>query len=295
MTKLTFKQFIREAPIGEYQTIGDFSKRQSFHDKRDRMLVNHPASIQRTKKKFGATEHLFNFYFVNTKQAKGNQRPKDGEEYSDPVQELGLVSLEKLNELLGKEVHDAVAKTMGDDAINVVFTGNSGAERKNLTAWMMAHRIGHALNRTRQRNGYKEAADHLVQQFASCMEYYGQGEFPDNERRMQTTENSGRRKQLAMREFFHQVGGFRSAREGIIRDWFEVLNEMIAQYLTTGKIKFRPAPERFGLKHSPKQQGFNYSTQEQGEVDEILGMLGRDMAYYIDNMLGAVCNEVLIM
>lgn len=292
MTKQSFKQFIQESPIGEYQTIGDFKKRASFFDKRDRMLVTHPASITRTKKKFGATEHLFNFYFVNSKEAKENE-----------VTELGLVTLERLRDLLGDEVHDAVSKTMGDDAINVVFTGNSGAERKNLTAWMMAHRIGHAMNRTRQKNGYKEAADYLISQFAACMGYYGRDEFPDTERKMTYSPSYGgqddlRVKQKAMKEFFHHVGGFRSAREGIIRDWFEVLNELIAQYLTTGKIKFRPAPQTFGKKGFGSNRGFNHRIQdEQGleEVNDLLDTLGRDMTYHIDNMLSAVCNEVLIM
>lgn len=290
--KQTFRQFynqrLLETPIGDYQTIGDWSKNSSFRDKRDRMLIQHPRSIEMVRKKFGNTEHTFHFYFVNS--PAGNK-----------VTEEGLVKIEWVKERLGDEVFQAVSKNMGDDAINVVFTNNKGAERKNMSAWIMAHRIGHALareNGSRRAYAYKECSDHLISQFAACMQYYGNEDFPDREDRLTRTgydEHSAqksRRNQLTLLAFFYEVGGFKSARDRNIRDWFEVLNELIAQYLTTGKIKFRPAPRTFGQK-GPK--GFNHYTKDTEDVDEILGSLGRDMEYYIDNMLGSVANNVLVM
>jgi hypothetical protein len=290
--KKTFREFyndqLLETPIGDYTTIGDWSKNSSFRDKRDRMLIQNPRSIEMVRKKFGNTEHMFHFYFVNSKEG-------------DKVTEEGLVSIEWVKEHLGDEVFNTVSKNMGDDAINVVFTNNKGAERKNMSAWIMAHRIGHALAKergSRKSYSYKEASDHLIQSFASCMEYYGKSNFATSERELngitysQDGRNTRRQQQLMMLSFFYEVGGFKSARDRNIRDWFEVLNELIAQYLTTGKIKFRPAPSSFGLK-GPK--GFNYRTKEPDEVTEMLETLGRDMEYYIDNMLGGVCNSVLVM
>lgn len=290
--KQTFREFYNqrlvEAPIGDYKTIGDWSKNSSFRDKRDRMLIQHPKAIEMTRKKFGNTEYLFNFYFVNSPAA-------------NKVTEEGMVTMDFIKQNLGDEVHDAVAKNMDNDSINIVFTNNKGSERKSMSAWIMAHRIGHVLARSNSNTdayGYKEAHNHLLSQVATCMQFYGMEEFPERERDMfgsgygRTGGRDPRRNQLAMLAFFHQVGGFRSAREGNIRDWFEVMNELIAQHLTTGKIKFRPAPATFGQR-GPK--GFNYSTDAKDEVDDILDMLARDMTYYIDNMLGSVVNRVFVM
>ncbi len=292
MKKQTFREFynrnLLETPIGDYQTIGDWSKNSSFRDKRDRMLIQHPRSIEMVRKKFGNTEHTFHFFFVNSKE--GNK-----------VTEEGIVKPEWVKEHLGEEVFNAVSKNMGDDAINVVFTNNKGAERKNMSAWIMAHRIGHALareNGSRRSHAYRECSDHLISQFAACMQYYGKDSFPDSERHLtnrgydEHSAQKSRRDQLTLLSLFYEVGSFKSARDRNIRDWFEVLNELIAQYLTTGKIKFRPAPKSFGQK-GPK--GFMHYSQETQDVDDILDTLGRDMAYYIDNMLGGVSNGVLVM
>jgi hypothetical protein len=294
MERKSFKQFhqenLQEAPIGDYETIGDWSKRASFRDKRDRTIIRHPRAIEITKKKFGNTEFLFHFYFVNSNEAKAHQ-------------EVGLVKPEWLQANLGDEVYNAVKKNLDaeDDGINVVFTNNDGAERMNMTAWIMAHRIGHALARergSREAHGYREASNHLISQLSVCMDAYGDSSFPDSEAKLTGgaygNRDQSRKKQRAMTAFFHEVGSFRSAREKSIRDWFEVLNELIAQYLTTGKIKFRPAPKSFGVRGP---QGFMYRTDDAGleEVNDQLDMLSRDMEYYIDAMLGSVCNRVLVM
>lgn len=208
---ITFKEYLKEAPIGDYQTIGNWDKNSSFRDSRDRMLIRNPSSIERVKKKFGNTPYVFNFYFVNSKQA-------------NRVTEEGVVSLKFVRENLGDEVANIVEKNLGNDNINVIFTNNKGAERKNMTAWIMAHRIGHAL-----------------------------------------------------------------ARERNIRDWFEVLNELIAQYLTTGKIKFNKAPKKFSANRK------NYFLNNEDEANELIDMLARDMEYLIDDILSSVQNSILVM
>ena len=290
MEKRSFKAYLNETPIGDYQTIGDWSKNSSFRDKRDRMLIQNKRTIDMVKKKFGNTDYLFHFYFVNNAMA-------------NRVTEEGLVKPEWVKERLGDEVYNALMTNMEkeDDAINVIFTNNKGAERKNMTAWIMAHRIGHALARergSRRSFAYQQCSDYLIGQLAACMGFYGKSDFPDSEKNLtargwdsRDSQNS-RKNQLILLSFIYEVGNFRSAREKEVRDWFEILNELIAQYLTTGKISFRKAPQRFELR-GPK--GFSFATQEVDEVDELLGMLGRDMEYYIDNMLGSVANSVLVM
>ena len=292
--KQTFREFynqtVLETPLEDYQTHGNWKKAYGFRDKRDRMLIQHPRAIEMVKKKFGNTEHIFRFYFVNSAESQFHV-------------ELGLKKLEWVRMKLGDSVADAVAQHMDDDTVNVIFTNNKGDERRNMSAWIMAHRIGHAMASRRGDGdafGYKQAHDNLIRGFSGAMEYYTQKEFPSSEKEMtdrgsyydRKSPQETRMPQLVMLKFFHEVGGFRSAREGNIRDWFEVMNELIAQYLTTGKIKFRPAPARFG---SGGTKRFSYSTREVDEVNDHLATLARDMQYYIDNAIGMFANRILVM
>lgn len=293
----SFLDYLVEMPVANYQPIGDFSKNSSFRDPRDRMLINNPRSIELVKKKFGNTEHIFNFYFVNS--AKANKHT-----------EVGLVDIGWLKTNLGDDVYNAVEKGLdeNEDAISVVFTNNKGSERKNLTAWMMAHRIGHALARENGMGGknflYKECTNTIISVLSSCMQYYGDEQFPDNERKLTSygydehTAQNSRRNQLAMTYFFQSVCTFRSARENLIRDWFEVVNELLAQYLTTGKIRFNPAPPSFGNKTNGKnafRRSIRGGEEALSDVNDELNSLANGLTYHFDNLLGAVANKVLVM
>lgn len=294
MLRTTLKNFLNEAPIMDYKTIGDFSKGSSFTDKRDRTLVTNPRSVERTKKKFGATDIEFNFYFVNS---------KEGRKYT----EVGIVDTDWVRQNLGQEVYSELSKGMDEfpDAINVIFTNNSGAQKIPLTPWIMAHRIGHALNasgRGGNRNNaahyYGEAHNQLLQGLSDLASYYGK-ETPRSASQMTLggVDRAKRRSdQLFMRAMFHHLGTFRSAREGIIRDWFEVINELIAQYLTTGKIKFNPPPKnlKYGSAANRNYSRFK-SDQDYEEAVEHVEMMARDMEYVLRDLFSTVMGDVFVM
>lgn len=277
---------LHEAPIGDYQTFGDFKKRHSVRDKRDRMLMTHPRSVERLKKKFENTEYMFNLFFVNTPQAKDHM-------------EVGLVKLDWVRQNLGDEVADAIAKTEHEDAISIVFTNNNGSERMPFTAWIAAHRIGHAFAREKGRrsehNQYRQASNHLINQLSQIMECYGDQNFPHTENKLsgyssdERTRSNQRVNQLTLLHFFQQVATFKSAREGNVRDWFEILNELIAQYLTTGRIKFNKPPKSFGGKAR------KYYLKNEEEANDLVETLARDMQYMIDDIMGSLCNQILVM
>lgn len=282
--KPTFKEFLQEAPLHDYQTIGNFDKGSSFRDARDRRIIQHPKAIERTRKKFGNTPYDFDFYFVNSAKAMKHS-------------EVGMVKPEWVKDNLGDEVYAAIEPNLDQDHIQVIFTNNTGAERVPLTAWMMAHRIGHALNS--ERNGsnnaqyqYDQVEKHLIQQFRNMASAYG----IENAERLNSRGEDNRKKQLSMLYFFYEVSTFKSARERNIRDWFEILNELIAQYLTTGKIKFKPAPRCFGGGSFANKQRYCIKNDEElSDVNDELEMLGRDLGFMLDDMLGAAVNSVFVM
>jgi hypothetical protein len=104
-----------------------------------------------------------------------------------------------------------------------------------------------------------------------------------------------RKKQRAMMYFFYEVATFKSARDRNLRDWFEILNELLAQYLTTGKIKFNKAPRCFGGGAFGNKQNYCCKQEDLEELNDHLQMLGRDIGFMFDDMLGATVNSVLVM
>ena len=302
MTKKSFREFynqnLLEAPIGDYETIGDWDKGASFRSKRDRAIIRHPKAIEITKKKFNNNSHIFNFYFVNTKEAKDHM-------------ELGRRNIEWVRQNLGDEVADAVKGNVGkEDHVNVIFTNNRGDQGKPMTAWIMAHRLAHALSRMNQNGkgnqfpSYKEASNTIAWHLSAIMEEYGVKDFPNSDGKIWNysytksnhERNSTRRNQLIMKNFFSKVCTFRSARENMIRDWFEVLNELFAQYITTGKVKFNPAPESFGTKQAFGKGTGIFSLRGNAEdVNNYLDSLAKTLEYYFDEMLDDVGDSILIM
>lgn len=288
---------LQEAPIGDYKTIGNFDKGHSFRDKRDRTLLTHPRSVERIKNKFDNTDHDFNMFFVNMRNAGKHA-------------EVGILKggIDEVERRLGKEVADEVRKSNLDDAINVIFTNNDGAEKMVMTPWIIAHRIAHAFARvdgSRGNQPYTDASDAILRATSEIMQnYYGYGtsDFPDSERKKDRARYYGadgpraagyhRNQELMMRNFFQKVCTFRSAREGIIRDWFEVLNELFAQYITTGSIKFNPPPQEFKV---GGYRGKTYSVRDQSEVADLLDTLSRDLGFYFDDMLSSAYGSILIM
>lgn len=279
MRRTTFKDFLTEAPIGDYETFGNWDKNSSFRDPRDRTLVRNPTTIERVRKKFENTPYTFNFYFVNSPQA-------------NRVTEVGEVDMSFIRQRLGDEVHDAVQKNMDNDGINIVFTNNKGAERKNMTAWIIAHRIGHALarsNYSRSNQYYLQVSDFLISSTSTLLGFYGVQGFPESEKEL--NRETSRAQQLTMLHLFHELATFRSAREKKIRDWFEVLNELIAQYLTTGRIKFNPPPKTFG----PRGRQRHLKQDDREDAEHFVEMLASDLEMMIDDILSASMNKVFVM
>ena len=281
--KRTFKQFLIEAPLGDFKRVGNWEKSSSFRDARDRKLISHPKYVENVAKKLGKSPYTWNLVFVNSPAANRHT-------------EVGEVDLAWVESNLGNEVANEVRGALDSDAINVIYTNNKGAQRINMTPWILLHRFGHAVarkNAVRTYSVYREASNHLISQLSMIMDNYGAKDFPTSDEQMSYRMDGGsssRKDQLMMKHFFQHVATFKSARDGKIRDWFEVLNELIAQYVITGEIKFNPAPRCFGTKTTGK-----YCAQDIEEVNEHLETLSRDMEYMIDDILNSAVNKIYVM
>lgn len=132
-----------EAPIGNLE-VHKMDEPGTFPDA-DRKLLTNPAHIQKIRKKFEKTPYLFNLYFVN-KPSENLYVNKDGK-FTDTFQ----TDLENYNGF--SNIKDEVKELTGLDvvpdpsAITVVFVSNANSINSvNMTPWMVAHRIGHAMS-----------------------------------------------------------------------------------------------------------------------------------------------------
>lgn len=289
---MRINQIIQEVPIDSYQTVGNFDKSSSYRDARDRRLVTDPKMIKRTETKFLNTPHDLSFIFVNSPSANKHT-------------EVGKVSREWVSTNLGDEVAEAVDKAR-DDTIIFIFTNNKGAERFVMTPWIMAHRMGHALQRpdlssfgTRikyQNPYFREAHESLIESLSRILEVgynkdIGGMRGVDN---VTGNRSTTRRNQLLIKNLAQDIGTFRSARKKELRDWFEFINELFAQWATTGQLKFNPLPDR--ITSGNKILAVKTSnTDDWEDANDILQMLANDMDYHFDAALGASYNDIYVM
>lgn len=278
---------VLEAPIGDYEAIGNFDKNSSFRRERDRKLIKSERYTQVVKKKFNNSYHLFNLYFVNSPKA-------------DKHTEVGVVTPEWILNNLGEDVYNKVIDKSGSEAVNVIFTNNKGAENMPMTAWIMAHRIAHALGRysggKRQVYSYEEANNTIKRYTKDILELYGYGRFSDPNN-YNNKRDAIRHTELMIKHFFTSVCTFRSARKGEIRDWFEVMHELFAQYITTGKIKFNPVPKTVGSKRAfdSGTGQFTIKDEDMDEANDMLEYLAGELQDLFNGALTEVYGKFLVM
>lgn len=276
---------IDEAPIGDYQLVGkwgDKEKSHSFNYPADRKMLQHPVAIEKTKQKFGKTEHILNFYFVNL--------PGAGK-----YAERGFMSPEDIQKAMPKAWPEISQGTNQEDAINVIFVGNRGANRIPMTPWIMAHRIGHALQASSRWGGRRQDS---WGDYESDVEMF----FKDILSNVYDWDIRGRsfwfgdnNQEKMLAKFFESIGGMRSARQRNLGGRpYEFMYEMFAQFIITGRLTFRPLPERFGMRGGPIKR-----IQHQGAADmwnrSLNDEVGDHLGSRIDNCLYDATGKFLVM
>lgn len=290
---------LTEAPIGDIQHIGDFSKGSSFRKEVDRKMVTNPRMIQRMRSAFKKTSYDFDIFFVNS-PGMGNHR------------ETGVVDWDWIDQNMPKvapTLHQMTEYGTGikSNSINIIFTNNTAAEHVPMTPWIMAHRIAHTMRRnsrnarrTQYGPGYldfyfEEAENAFVSETSQILSTcYGRTDLEN----IKTDSQLGQKRenQLLYMKFWESIGTFRSARENNLRQDFEMLNEMFAQNIIQGKITFRPPPNHLRV----PVRGWSGMTlvlkdEEREYAHEAVETFARTMTYYLDAILGANVGNIYVM
>jgi hypothetical protein len=281
-------EFITEAPLADYVPLGDFNKPGAFRSKVDKKLVMHPTAQLKTAKFFEKTPYEFRLFFSNLTGTG---------QYS----EYGAMDHNKVREVFKDQAEQIIQSSDAEDTITIVFVGNQGGDRVMLTPWIMAHRIGHAIQASNRRYAniqpWVTAERHFFTAINGLLEKYYNKQSRD---RFNVTPRDP--KWDLTREYnalFNAIGTQRSSREGQIKRPYEFLYEIFAQYLGTGTIKFNPLPasQEYGRKAWGRSTNqLSLRPDESGEdPNDILATLAYDMELLFNDVLATVVGEILVM
>jgi hypothetical protein len=272
----------KKAPIFKHPD--DFKNRNSsFTDRRDKVLLTHPKAVERMKDMFANTDHDFYFYMVNSKEARKHA-------------EIGFVDRDWLTRNM-PSIEPHIPDN--EDGITVIFTNNSGAEKVAMSPWIMAHRIGHAIARNQKSHAYTDA-DALIKRVTDQIfeEYYNYKQPSSGFRHYDDGAVDVRKKySLLKKKFYEAIGTFRSARNNNIRQDFEFLNEIFAQWLVTkGGIKFNPVPQKIITRKAWGNDADGvYGRGDAEEANYQIEQMGDDLGYHFDNMMHEAANKIYVM
>jgi len=273
------KEFINEAPLADYMPLGDFEKgKGGFRHDVDKKLVTNPVAIGKVYKFFSRTPYDIRIFPV---QIKGGGR----------YLETGEVNVDELVKIVGQGNAQRILGGHSPDTITIVFTNNTGAERIPLTAWMMAHRIGHAI----RRGGASRAWDNAVKHFWNGIDEIMRDVYrlPIERSSLYTMSNPAWYKAL-----IDAIGTMRSARQKTIARPSEFVYEMFAQYLNTGEVKFNPAPKNLMSRQqawgrNQPISAINDATQR--EATQMLETLSYDMELMFNDVMSAAMGKIYVM
>lgn len=226
----TFETYFNEMALTDFKKIGKWNDPKNRHgyDKASVGILNSDVGVRKIQDTFNKVNLAdFALYFV--KQQGGRNHA-----------EVGRVSPEELQQRLGLVYGKDIPEN--DDAVTVVFTNNSAADRTPLTPWTIAHRIGHAFDATDRRTGngsdYRDFDNRLNRLLQELFrDVYGYRVKTDYMRPAYNADPT------VVRNLFEGLGTFRSARMKKLNRPREFLFECFAQYLlSNGNLTFNDPP-----------------------------------------------------
>jgi hypothetical protein len=276
------QEFITEAPLADYQPLGDFNKPGPFRGS-DKRLVPHPTNQLKTQRFLEKTPYDFRLFFSNI--------PGTGR-YS----EYGPMDPKTVQIIFGDAGNQIVAGH--EDAITIVFVGNKGDSKVMLTPWIMAHRFGHAIqagHRGKRKEGgaWPDAEDYFFRTVNQLLDRaYGKiGTAGGNLKFELTPEYNA---------LFNAIGTQRSSRSGSIRRPYEFLYELFAQYIKDGKITLNPLPTNLGYGKQAWGNPSKYMNLKPEYRDESTRQyeaqgLADDLSDYFAEVLRSAVGQIYVM
>lgn len=283
---MNFKQFLNEMPITRFDKQGDWSptaKRQYGFNKQDAGILGSQKGVDKIHRSWQNSKSEFDFYFIRSSLAYKHV-------------EIGLVTPEWVKTNLNIDIQPR------EDAITVIFTNNTGAEKIQMTAWTIAHRLGHAIRRDKIFEEY--FSKEITKDFRVLLkEIYGiQKSNKPSYGNYGYGFNPQQDDEKELRAFAQAVGTMRSARQGELRNFFEFVYELVAQYIITGHIKFNPIPRNLLLKKrmawgrpANDTRNSRLDAESHEEWNEQLQQYADKYEHYLDSVFNGIEGKIFVM
>ena len=280
---MKIKEIITEAPIVDYEPLGDFKKPGSFNDPRDKKLIQNPKHEQKLFKFFEKTGVDFRIFPVNYPGLR-------------QFTERGEVKPEFIQQIFAKrpEIAQKILSDIDNDAITIVYVSNTGDNKVVMTPWIMAHRFGHAIQAGQLNSSsaetWKTATNYFFQTIHNILSTIYNVNIPGN------SYNS--RYDQYYTALFHAIGTQRSSRQELLQRPFEFFYELFAQFLQTGKIKLNMLPKNlpYGSAKWGRKSSMNVrSDVPEEDVNDDIYDLMNSMQWYFENVLSACLNQIFVM
>lgn len=220
-------EVITEAPLTDYVPM-HMDQGRRFNPV-DRRLVTHPTTQTKAIRFFNQSPFKFRLFFNG---APGLRK----------YQESGAYSPEDIKNIFPQEA-DKILNNY-QDSINVIFVGNFGADKVIMTPWIMAHRLGHAIQVTTRNEGtntWTDAETYFFKQINYILQNFYN--LPIQYENLSSVIWGYRPQYTAL---FNKIGTQKSSRENKINRPYEFFYELFAQYIKDGKVTLNPFPSVLG-------------------------------------------------
>lgn len=141
-------------------------------------------------------------------------RPGEHHALREPAS--GMMSPDEIETALGVRIE------RDPHVFTAVLSFNEGDDRRPFTPWMIAHRLGHLI----EERGRRIEGGLFNQQSQSLQEMWRNLDYED-------------KRLVDIQNILHEIGTFKSARDGTVRGPGEFVIECFAQFLISGRIKLR--------------------------------------------------------
>ena len=275
-------EIISEAPLADYQPLGDFNKPGPFRGS-DKKLIPHPVNQLKTQQFLSNSPHDFRLFFSHI---PGTSK----------YREYGPMKPDVAEVIFG----DDAAKILNghENAITIVYVGNSGDSKVPLTPWVMAHRFGHAIQaghrmNSKQGGAWSDAENYFFSTVNRLLDRaYGKPGKPGGNLKYELTPEYN--------ALFNALGTQRSSRTGKIRRPYEFLYELFAQYIKDGRIILNPLPISLGYGHRAWGHPTRYMNLKQEYRDEDTRQaeaqgLADDLSGYFAEVLRRAVGKIYVM
>ena len=325
---MRFREVIKEAPISDIQPMGDpdpeidqdyadpdegIYKAWTEPEKRDWLSPSAKAQKWRAGdvKSWSKTKNNYLIIPVFGEDAYNYENLEKG---IVPVIELATEFPEGLNFLQEIEVLDIPKEGLAQrtkkhaDKTIVFFLGNAADQWVRASGWMLLHRLGHASRTTHKPEmqvnpAYSHALTLMFENLQDTFGNFGIDFWLDHDDQVNARVPSY--KQHNSRDWavygLQKIMTMRSASAGKLRDAYEALYELWAQYLNTGGVTFR-TPKTFdfsGQSRNNKPEIRNEQVLMPGDIQLIDGYLERFEEAMNEEafppMEESIAGEILIM